>query len=66
MKYKKTVGELEACREVFQELDSCVESQIRQQWAQQEDLAIANRGDFLKIYGTELIAGEVHLQSILG
>jgi hypothetical protein len=50
---------------VFQELDSSLDHSTRQQWSQEEDLAITLRGDYLKIYQVRAIKSESKANVIL-
>jgi len=63
-KSAKALQAMKTSLEVFKELDKCVHAKLREEWQQQEDLAMQFRGDYLSIYNVKSESGEFSPTSI--
>jgi hypothetical protein len=57
-KYLRAVKDEKESKLVFEELDLFLDDLTRQEWSQQEHLAITKRGDYLKIYQVQVDKSE--------
>jgi hypothetical protein len=57
-KYEKAVVGSRDLREAFEGLDENITQQQRQQWENDEKMAMAHRGDHLEIYGVQMDKGK--------
>lgn len=56
-KYGRACKEEKESREVFDELDSSIDTARRKAWTKQEEMAMTHRGKYLSIYQVDIKKG---------
>ncbi len=56
-KWKSSVSQLENTKKAFEDLTNAVDDESKQEWAEEEQIALEEGGDALSVYGVRLQEG---------